>query len=236
MVLADLADVRYSAGPTLPAAMTSPPTRQLWRFILPLALLASCRPPDRVEVVASRAQFRDEPQPPVGLSDQQRFAENEVQSLLTWKTPEGWRLLPATEFRHINFSFGPRGEGECYLSLISGPEARMLENFNRWRKQMALPPMAETEMESLPKKTVLLRPAPTIDVTGTYSAGTGPMMQAGPPRADWRMVGTIFEAPQALFTIKLTGPKDLVEQNLKAYDAFLGSVAPGIRPPAPQTP
>ena len=34
------------------------------------------------------------------------------------------------------------------------------------------------------------------------------------------------------FTIKMTGPKDLVEQNLKAYDAFLGSVAPGaVRPP-----
>ncbi len=202
------------------------------RLCLLLTVFASsCRPPDRVEVEQYRKLFRDEPEPKAGLTDQQRFAENMAQQLLTWKTPEGWRYVSATEFRHINFTFGPPGEGECYLSVISGEGAGVLDNFNRWRKQMGLPPMSETEMEQLPSKTILTRPAPTIDLTGKYAAGSGPMMQAsGAPKENWRMVGSIFEAPGALFTIKMTGPKDLVEQNLKAYDAFLASIVPGVAP------
>jgi len=202
--------------------------RHLWRLLLPAVALTGCRPPDRVEVTQSRPAFRDEPEPAAGLSDQQRFAENEVQQMLSWTTPEGWRLVAATEFRHVNFIFGPAGEGECYLSLISGQGAGVLENFNRWRKQMGQPPMPEEELVRLPTKTVLGRQVLTMDITGTYDAGSGPMMRSGgAPKPDWRMVGSIFEAPGALFTIKMTGPKDLVEQNLKAYDAFLGSIAPG---------
>ena len=204
------------------------PSRHLWR-LLPLAVaLTACRPPDRVAVTKSRAAFRDEPEPAAGLSDQQRFAENEVQQMLSWKTPEGWRLVAATEFRHINFTFGPAGEGECYLSLISGAGAGVLDNFNRWRKQMGQAPMSEEEMARLPSKTILGRPVPTIDVSGTFTAGSGPFMQSGgAPKENWRMVGSIFEAPGALFTIKMTGPADLVGQQLASYDAFLGSIAPG---------
>lgn len=203
----------------------------LWRFLPAALVLASCSPTNRVEVVKSRAPFRDEPEPPVSLTDQQRFAENMAQQLLTWKTPDGWRFIAATEFRHINFVFGPSGEGECYLSLISGAGAGVLDNFNRWRKQIGHPDMTQADVDALPVKTVLQRPAPTIDLTGTYSAGSGPAMQTtGQPKSGWRLVGTIFEAPGALFTIKMTGPKDLLAQNLKAYDAFLSSLAPAASP------
>jgi hypothetical protein len=201
--------------------------RHSWQFVFPAVALSACRPPDRVEVTQSRPAFRNEPKPEAS-SDRDRFAENEIQRMLTWQTPEGWRLVAATDFRHINYIFGPSGEGECFLSLISGEGAGVFENFNRWRKQMGQPPITEAELASLPTKSVLGRPVPTIEITGTYDPGSGPMAPAaGPPKPNWRLVGSIFEAPGALFTIKMTGPKDLVEQNLAAYDAFLKSIAPG---------
>jgi len=172
-----------------------------------------------------REPFRDESEPRGPLSDQQRFAENMAQQILSWRTPDGWSMVRATEFRNINFTFGPNREGECYLSLISAEGGGLLENFNRWRKQMGLPDFTADDLAKLPVKKILLREAPTLDLTGTYDPG---MMAGGTgPKPDWRMVGTIFEAPGALFTIKMTGPKDLVAQNLAAYDAFLSSLGPG---------
>jgi hypothetical protein len=194
--------------------------------LLCTALLCSCRPPDRVEVGEDfREPFRDEEEPRGPLSDQQRFAENMAQQILSWRTPDGWNMVTATEFRNINFTFGPNREGECYLSLISAEGGGLLENFNRWRKQMGLTDFTAEDLAKLPMKKILLRDAPTLDLTGTYDPG---MMAGGTgPKPDWRMVGTIFEAPGALFTIKMTGPKDLVAQNLAAYDTFLSSLGPG---------
>ena len=206
------------------------PLIQRLSLLVPV-LISSCRPPDRVEVEQSRTAFRGEVEPGLGMADQQRFAENTAQQLLRWATPAGWRHVAATEFRNINFKFGPKQEGECYLSLISGSAGSVLDNFNRWRKQMAQPDMSAEDMTLLPTKMVLQRPAPTLDLTGTYTSASGPMMQTAlPPKNDWRLVGSIFEAPGALFTIKMSGPKDLVAENLAAYDAFLTSLAPAMQP------
>jgi len=202
-----------------------PVTRTALCSLLILAAgLSSCRRhPDRVELGEhSRAPFEGEPEPRAGLGDHQRFAENMAQQLLDWKTPEGWTFVTATEFRHINFVFGPERKGECYLTVVTGAGGGLLENFNRWRGQLGLLKMTEEEIATLPTKVMLGRTAPFIDVTAPADPATGT-----DPKSASRLVGTIFQAPGALFTIKMTGPADLLEQNLQAYDAFLKSLAPG---------
>jgi hypothetical protein len=195
-----------------------------------ISFLASCGPKDRVEVVQSRAPLASDPVAEFGAPDSQRFAENTVQTILAWTSPEGWRRVAATEFRHINFTFGPEGQGECYLSLLAGSQSGSLENFNRWRKQFSLPEITADEMASLPQKIMLSRPAPTISITGAYSAGSGPMMtESSGPREGWRLLGTVFEAPGGVFTIKMTGPADLIATQEKNYEAFLASLRPAAR-------
>lgn len=188
---------------------------------------ASCEKPSRIEVTASRKVFTDEGIPKMGSTTAQRYAANLAQSLLIWTTPEGWNFLPATEFRQINFDFGPKREGECYLTLLPvSSGGGMLENLNRWRKQMSLEALTQEQADALPTKQIFGRPVPMLDISGTYVAGSGPMMQAGAPRPDYRLMGLIFEAPGTLFTIKLTGPAALVAENLSKFDQFCNSLAP----------
>jgi hypothetical protein len=188
-------------------------------------LLASCSRQERVEVVQSRAPFKDEPTPKLGLSTAQRYAANDAQSMLRWTAPEGWNFLPATEFRHINFDFGPGREGEVYLTLLPvAGGGGVLENFNRWRKQMDQPPLTEEELAALPAKPIFGRPAPFLDLTGTFSGGSGPMMAPSAPKPGYRMLGAIFEAPGFLFTLKMTGPEALVAANAAKFDAFCQSL------------
>jgi len=178
-----------------------------------------------VEVLQSRAPFKDEPAPKLGLTTAQRYAANDAQSMLRWSTPAGWNFLPATEFRHLNFTFGPNREGEAYLTLLPvNGGGGMLENLNRWRKQMAQPPLDEAAVEALPKKPVFGRPVPFLDITGTFTGGSGPMMAAAEPKPDYRMMGAIFEAPGFLFTLKMTGPAALVAKEAANFDAFCQSL------------
>ena len=196
-------------------------------LILPgtVLLLAGCGRKDRVEVVDSRAPFTNEPAPKPGLTTAQRYAANDAQSMLRWTTPEGWNFLSATEFRHLNFDFGPSREGEAYLTLLPvNGGGGVLDNFNRWRKQMDQPPLTESDLAALPTRSVFGRPVPFIDITGSFSGGSGPMMAPAPPKPGYRMLGAIFEAPGFLFTLKLTGPEALVAAHAAKFDAFAQSL------------
>jgi hypothetical protein len=194
-------------------------------------LLAACGRQERVEVLQTRAPFKNEPVPKPGLSTAQRYAANDAQAMLRWNTPAGWFFLPATEFRHLNFSFGPNREGEAYLTLLPvAGGGGMLENMNRWRKQMAQPPLAEADLASLPEKSIFGRKVPFLDLTGTFTGGSGPMMAASEPKPDYRMLGAIFEAPGFLFTIKMTGPTALVTKEAANFDAFCQSLGVGGTP------
>ncbi len=197
-------------------------------------LLSACGRQERVEVVQSRALFKNEPEPRLGLTTAQRYAANDAQSMLSWTAPEGWNYLPATEFRHLNFDFGPNREGEMYLTLLPiNGGGGVLENFNRWRKQMDQPPLTEADLATQPVKTIFGRPVPALDLTGTFTGGSGPMMAPAPPKSGYRMVGAIFEAPGFLFTLKMTGPEALVAAHAAKFDAFCSSLGVAGKPPTP---
>jgi hypothetical protein len=194
--------------------------------VLAAALLStSCGRKDRVEVTQTRAPFTDEPAPTLGLTTAQRYAANDAQTMLRWTVPPGWIFLPATEFRHLNFAFGPNREGEAYLTLLPVKGGGgLLENLNRWRKQMDQPPLAEADLAALPQKPVFGRGVPFLDIAGTFTGGSGPSMAAAEPKPDYRMLGCIFEAPGFLFTIKLTGPSALVAKEAASFDTFCQSI------------
>ena len=217
---------RVALPPAISRMSASP---NLFLPVLALAgavlLLTSCGRPERVGVVQSRAAFKNEPVPKLGLSTAQRYAANDAQSMLRWTAPDGWNFLPATEFRHVNFDFGPTREGEVYLTLlpVSGGGG-VLENLNRWRKQMDQPPWSETDLATRPQKTIFGRPIPSLDITGTFTGGSGAMMAPSAPKPGYRMLGAIFEAPGFLFTLKMTGPEALVAAHAAKFDAFCTSL------------
>ncbi len=181
--------------------------------LLVTATAVSCRPADRVEITLSRPRHSVEKAPrlDVPLIDSLPATQK-----YRWTLPPGWIEIPATQFRLINFAFGPAGEGECYVSESRGSE---LENVNRWRQQMAQPPLGQDELAALPRKTILGHPAAFVDLTGAYTGAGG-----AAPAPNTRMLGVILADVDTTFTVKLTGPADLVAAHATHFDTFVASL------------
>jgi hypothetical protein len=173
-----------------------------------------------MEITESRPRHTSEKPPrlDVTLADSLPAAE-----AYRWQLPPGWVERPATQFRQVNFAFGPAGEGECYLSLTQGSE---LENINRWRKQIAQPELTASEVEALPRKNIFARPAAFLDLTGPYS-GMG-----STPVADTRLVGIVRSEGDVTITVKMTGPASLIASHLTGFDTFIASLqlTPSVSP------
>ena len=137
---------------------------------------------------------------------------------LSWTTPEGWKELPATAMRQPNLQFGGSGEGECYVTRLSGSAGGLAANVNRWRKQIGADPLPESELENLPTKTLLGKSAVLVSLEGAYS-GMG-----GNPKPGWRLHGLILIDGGSMVTVKMTGPAALVEENKAKFDAFCASL------------
>src|ERR1700722_13090643 len=98
-----------------------------------LVLFPSChRLDERMEIKETRAISTYAGQPVTQVvSSKDRFAEAEPPEeeappppppLFAWTTPDGWQDAgpDSAGMRYINLQFGPKGEGECYLSLLPG--------------------------------------------------------------------------------------------------------------------
>jgi hypothetical protein len=139
---------------------------------------------------------------------------------LVYDTPEGWTEKPGSMMRDINFTFGPNGEGECYVARLPGAGGGLAANVNRWRGQMAAAPLTEEEVAALPTRPLFGQPARFVSVDGSFSPGMG-SDQTFP---DYRLMGLILAGEAGAVFVKMTGPKALVEQNSAAFDQFVTSL------------
>jgi hypothetical protein len=188
-------------------------------LLLPVLSLAACSESDRVEIKASRPRHSSEKEPRLNVPYEDAFPAPEQ---FRWTKPPGWKEVPGTQFRNANFSFGPHGEGECYVS--SGAGGGTIENLNRWRAQMGQPELTAAQVAELPVKKLFGAPGRFLDISGTFT-GAGGMT----PQPDYRLLGVVYSEGDTTVTVKMTGPTDLVEAEKENFDAFCASLrlAPG---------
>jgi hypothetical protein len=89
---------------------------------------------------------------------------------LTWTVPEGWREEPGKGFRYATLRMGPKdAEVELTVSQAGGS---VLDNLNRWRGQIGLPPIAAGELGQAVKDVAVNGiEAKIIDMTGPGASG-----------------------------------------------------------------
>ena len=191
---------------------------------LVLATLPACkRVEERMEITETRevSTYARKPSPDVPSSA--RFFDEDKnepkENPLVWKSPEGWKEGRASQMRLIDFKFGPADEGECYLSAMPGPAGGLVANINRWRTQMGQPPLTDAEIDKLPRKPLMGGESHFVVVDGAFKG-----MGAESAKTGYRLLGLIQQAPELTIFVKMTGPKDLVDQNTAAFDAFCASV------------
>lgn len=205
--------------------------------LIALCVLPSCkRAGVRMEITETREMSATARKPVLDASSATRFFDESKESSdeprqhpLLWTTPEGWQEGAPSQMRLIDLKFGPKQEGECYLSAMPGQAGGLAANINRWRGQMGQPALTEDEINKLPRKTLLGTDAHFVTIDGDFKGVGAEAAQSG-----YRMLGIIQQAPELTIFIKMTGPKDIVEKNATAFDAFCGSVK--FRPKGPAAP
>jgi hypothetical protein len=111
------------------------------RVLLPfclLAVLAACqKDPIEVRVVPKEdSPAAEMPAPPRA-------------SGLRWTAPAGWKEIAGSGMRVASFEL-PKAEGKAEVTVVAlpGDVGGELANVNRWRGQIALPPVGEADLAS----------------------------------------------------------------------------------------
>ena len=135
---------------------------------------------------------------------------------LKYTLPDGWKEKPLTQMRVASFEASEGGKtADVSVIPLGGMAGGDVANVNRWRGQVGLPPLAETELQKLAEKVeVAGQPADLYDVAGT-APGSGDTE---------RIVGVILHRDEMAWFFKMTGVAALVEKQKPAFIAFLKSV------------
>jgi len=134
---------------------------------------------------------------------------------LSWSAPANWQAKPLGTMRIGSFTMNS-DEGEADISIIAfpGEAGGMLANINRWRGQLGLDPLAESDLAGA---TTALDGAGGLHFTVVDFAGrTG-----GAPT---RMLGAILAFGGQTYFFKMTGPDALVAHGKTAFLDFLKTV------------
>ncbi|MDB5297091.1 MAG: hypothetical protein JWO31_3074, partial [Phycisphaerales bacterium] len=104
---------------------------------------------------------------------------------------------------------------EVIVTKLNGPAGGMLENVNRWRGQVGLPPVATFDEKAVPKVKVGGTDAMLFDLAGPEAAPTK------------RQVQVVAERPGATYYIKIIGEASLVGAQKAKFDKMLTTVSFG---------
>lgn len=140
----------------------------------------------------------------------------------------GWRRIPGTKFRIVNYLAGKDESVEIFLGESSG---EVLGNANRWLGQYGLTPLQSQEF--LGKMQMMDREAFIVEAQGTYVPGMG-----SPNQENSAMIGIIRPSGSNIITLKMTGPADEVESMREEFYQYVQSFTPVevANLPDPETP
>jgi hypothetical protein len=169
--------------------------------LLVAALAASACKKDAIEV----RRVPKEAAPAVGLSEAPRPASG-----LKWSLPAGWKELPGNAMRAATFEL-PKGPGKAEVTVVTlpGDVGGELANVNRWRGQLALPPVSEADLAAA--RTRLRCPAGealVYDLLGTGEKKT-------------RMVAAMLQVSGTTWFFKLMGDEQAVAAAKPAFLTLL---------------
>ncbi len=155
----------------------------------------------------------------------QMLAESGVQNVsespLSWTLPEGWQQKPATGMRIATFGL-KNNESAVDCSIVSlGAGAGGIEpNIIRWLGQLNLdvPPPAELQAFIAKQETLTL----DANVSALVIDFTGLQKKSAPAAPS--MLAAIIEANNQRIFVKMTGSREKVLEQSKAFKALVKSL------------
>ena len=146
---------------------------------------------------------------------------------LEWTAPSDWKAIPGSAMRKGTYAIG-EGDGpgaELAITAFPGDVGGDLANVNRWRGQLSLPPVGDSEVRQA------LTPLAASGLTMQVVELTG-----GTADSPLRLLGAIVPQAGATWFFKLTGPAAVVAKHRQAYLDFLKTVRVAAAPVTPTAP
>jgi hypothetical protein len=136
---------------------------------------------------------------------------------LTWQSPSAWEAKALTAMRRGSYAVrGPDGR-EADFSIISFPGAAggLLDNINRWRQQVSLPPFTPAQLnEHLRHLDVGPLHFDLVDFAGPLDGELT------------RITGAVLSHREESWFFKLMGPDDVVRAAQDDFMALIHSTRP----------
>jgi hypothetical protein len=133
---------------------------------------------------------------------------------LTWQAPAQWTSKPAGAMRKATFVVpGDGGDAELSVTAFPGDVGGELMNVNRWRGQLALPPLSAEQLDGSVSR---------VESNG-LKCTIVELQSAGDPNGK-AMMGAIVPVSGSTWFFKLTGPGASIRSAKAAFLEFLHTV------------
>lgn len=144
---------------------------------------------------------------------------------VVWSYPSRWSKGGPRSMRVVTYVVPPaQGDSEnaeCAVSYFgSGAGGDIEMNIQRWSGQFEGEPAPIRKDDKVNRINVA-----KVQISGTYLAPAGPMMEPQGKKENFRLFGAIVEAPEGKLFFKFTGPAKTVEGAADELDAMIGSIA-----------
>ena len=180
-----------------------------------VVMFSGCKEKKEITVTETRTATTRDVAPKLFATSDERFRDAKP-SPVKGDTPTGWLVLPASQFRLLNYRFGESGMGEVWVSLAQGS---VLDNVNRWLKQFGAEPVDAAALEKLPAMTIAGSTGKWVTAAGDYAGGMG-----APPKPGFALAGVVASVGGQILTLKMVGPKAEVEAAKPVLESFAKSL------------
>jgi hypothetical protein len=148
-----------------------------------------------------------------------------------WTAPATWKTQAPKPMRAATYTVpaaaGDKDPGELAVYYFGAGQGGGVDaNIKRWVGQFQTADgKPATGQEKVAKRTISGFPVTTIDLSGTYTGGAGPMATEKIIKSGYRLLGAIVEGPQGGVFFKFTGPAKTVAASQPAFEKLLNSVS-----------
>jgi hypothetical protein len=158
--------------------------------------------------------------PPIGnfsAAPATASAASSNESKPQWQVPAAWKEIEGGGFLVAKFIIGGSDSSQAAVNVSSsaGDGGGVSANVNRWRGQLGLNPLSESEIDKL---------VTSVDINGGKAMlvdMTGADVKSG---AKARLIAAIVPRSQQTWFFKLMGPSQLVDQQKDAFTNFVKGV------------
>lgn len=138
------------------------------------------------------------------------------------RLPDNWNVVkPSSSMRLMEFQIG-ENNSEASMAVFKNIGGTIDDNLERWAGQFGYQLLDENVR--LTKETISGIDFHIISILGTYTNTMAFSPNAAKPKNNYRLLGAIASTSDGLYYFKLTGPNDIINNEIEEFSYFIQSL------------